>query len=80
MTFEAKLPHYNAQNMLARALGAAAYVNNPSFLALNDELGHLFKPCVTFHRAHLDTRQKALQCLAKAIWSPMRMAAPLDQR
>ena len=79
MTYAEKLPHYNAHNMLARAMGPPAYVNNPGLNALNEELGGIFKPYVTFKKADLDDRQEALRRLAERIWSPSRLSAILSE-
>ncbi len=77
MTFEEKLPHYNAQNILARAMGTPAYSNNPAFLNLNAELGCVFKPYGAFLKSDLDERQEAMRRLAAHIWAPSRLTAIL---
>lgn len=73
LPFEDKAQHYAAQNMLARALTASAYSNNPGFLALNAELGAVFRSYPTFKKADLDDRQEAVRKLAKKVWSMERL-------
>ncbi|MBV9250988.1 MAG: HNH endonuclease [Acetobacteraceae bacterium] len=77
-TYEEKLPHYNGQNMLARALTCSAYSNNPGFVALNAELQHPFRPYKVFNRSALDDRQETMRQLSMLIWSPERLDLALS--
>lgn len=77
LPYEQKVPHYAGQNMLAKAMGASAYSNNPGFLALNARLGGLFQPYPTFTKNDFDHRQATMQKLAQRVWSVERLQEAL---
>lgn len=68
-----KLPHYNAQNLLARSLHPNAYERNPAFLQFVASTGLPFRPHQEFCRADLDERQQLYREIAKQVWSPDRL-------
>jgi hypothetical protein len=72
-TYEEKLPHYNAQNVLARSLNPACYENNPSFLAFLERTQLPFKAHPQFKKADQDERQKLYGLIAEQVWSPRRL-------
>jgi hypothetical protein len=78
MTYEEKLPHYNAQNLLARSLHPKAYENNPGFLRFIEQTGLPFGPVGEFKKADLDARQALYGSLAELIWNPGRLSAIAD--
>ena len=78
MTYEEKLPHYNAQNLLARSLHPKAYEKNPGFLRFIEQTGLPFGPVGEFKKADLDARQALYGSLAELIWNPGRLSAIAD--
>ena len=71
MPYEEKIPHYFAQNPLAKSLHPNAYENNPSFDRLREAYQLAFKPYPsTFAKADIDTRQDLYRELAEIVWSP----------
>ena len=74
LPYEAKLEHYNTQNLLARSLHELAYKHNPGFSRFLESTGLSFKAYKSFAREELDQRQKLYQNLAQAIWNPDRIA------
>jgi uncharacterized protein with ParB-like and HNH nuclease domain len=73
LPYEKKLPHYNAQNLLARSLADGAYDRNPGFLQFIERTGLAFKPYTKFKKSDLDERQALYQQLAQLVWSPNRL-------
>lgn len=61
------------ENLLARSLHPAAYVNNPSFLALIDRTGLPFRHYETFDRSAQSDRQELYIRLAEWVWNPSRL-------
>ena len=70
LKYEEKLPHYYAQNLLARSLHPRAYERNPGFLNFKHESGLPFQPHEQFKRADFQVRGKLYQLLAERIWNP----------
>lgn len=69
MPYAEKVVHYLSDNILAQALNSNAYVNNPQFLALQDEFG--FRPHdIQFDKEAIRERTQMYIKLAKAIWNP----------
>jgi hypothetical protein len=77
--YEDKLPHYDAQNLLARSLNPLAYEHNPGFLSFLDHSGLDFRPFTRFHRAELDARQELYTQLAERVWDPDQIITELDR-
>ena len=73
LPYEAKLAHYNTQNLLARSLHELAYSHNPGFLRFVEQSGLPFGAHATFKRADLDDRQELYRAIAEAIWNPSRL-------
>ena len=67
---EAKLPHYNSQNLLARSLHPLCYEHNPGFLRFIQESGLPFEAHRQFKKADLEKRSSLYQLLADRIWNP----------
>jgi len=72
-TYEEKLSHYNAQNVLVRSLNPACYENNPSFLAFVERTQLPFKAHSQFKKADQGERQKLYGLIAEQVWSPKRL-------
>ena len=70
LPYEEKLPHYQAQNMLARSLHPNAYEHNPGFLKFVRESGLSFCALERFKRADIQSRGELYQQLAEQIWNP----------
>ena len=72
LPYEAKLPHYNTQNLLARSLHPQAYERNPGFLHFVRESEIPFRPVTSSsRRPHLDpSRRSSIGRLAERIWDP----------
>ena len=77
-TYEQKLPHYNAQNLLARSLHPLAYEKNPGFARFVKESGLPFRAHESFQSADLDARQELYQQLAERVWDPRRLREVLE--
>jgi uncharacterized protein with ParB-like and HNH nuclease domain len=75
LSYAEKLPHYDAQNVLARSLGPNCYQHNPSFLRLVQEMQLPFKAYPdAFGRAQMAERQSLYRRLCELIWTPDRLA------
>ncbi len=72
-SFDEKLPHYNAQNLLARSLNPQAYDHNSRFQQFLTRTKLPFKPHEDFRRADLDERQDLYREIAKRVWDPDRL-------
>lgn len=72
-TYEDKLAHYNAQNVLVRSLNPACYENNPSFSAFLGRSALPFKSHAVFKKSDLDERQGLYREIAEAVWSVDRL-------
>ena len=70
LPYEKKLPHYQAQNLLARSLNPQAYEHNPGFLKFVRESELPFRAHEQFQRADIQSRGKLYQLLAQRIWNP----------
>lgn len=70
LAYSDKLPHYNAQNLLARSLHPQCYDHNPGFLRFVSENGLSFKPLAQFNKADLEGRGELYRQLAERIWNP----------
>ena len=70
MTYEQKLPHYNAQNLLARSLNEQCYQNNPGFLQFVARTGLPFKPYEDFTAQAILDRGKLYEQVAQHVWNP----------
>jgi hypothetical protein len=76
LPYAEKLPHYNAQNVLARSLGPNCYQRNPSFLRFVQEMQLPFKAYPdAFGRAQVAERQSLYRRLCELVWTPDRLAA-----
>lgn len=65
-----KLPHYNAQNLLARSLHPQCYEHNPGFLRFKEQSGLPFMAHAEFKRADLEARSQLYRQVAERIWNP----------
>ena len=70
LPYEKKLPHYQAQNLLARSLHPHAYEHNPGFLKFVRESGLPFRAHQQFKRHDIECRSKLYRRLAEHIWNP----------
>lgn len=68
-----KLPHYFAQNILARSLHPDAYEHNPGFARFIQRSGLPFRAYRTFAAADIDERGVLYREIAKQIWDPERL-------
>jgi len=73
LRYEEKLPHYFAQNLLARSLNPDCYVNNPGFLRFIETSGLPFRPLESFKTAEMEERCNLYLKLAEHIWNPKRV-------
>jgi uncharacterized protein with ParB-like and HNH nuclease domain len=65
-----KLPHYNAQNLLARSLHPQSYKLNPGFLRFKEESALPFTAVADFKKTDLDQRGELYRSIAERIWNP----------
>ncbi|HUY78372.1 MAG TPA: DUF262 domain-containing protein [Ktedonobacterales bacterium] len=70
LPYDEKLPHYDAQNILARSLNPHAYDHNPGFLKFMEQSGLSFRPHEHFRKADLDARQTLYAQIAEHVWDP----------
>jgi len=78
LPYEEKLPHYNAQNLLARSLHPQCYEHNPGFLNFIDRSGLPFHPYDHFRKADLDERDALYRKIAELIWNPHELTKEVD--
>lgn len=72
--YEAKLPHYFSQNILAKSLYPEAYNHNPSFVRFMSERGLPFKPYPDgFTSSDIDERQSLYRMICEQVWDPDRL-------
>ena len=67
---QAKLTHYNNQNLLARSLHRQCYINNPGFKQFMKASGLPFKAHKRFQKKDLDSRCQLYRTIAEQIWDP----------
>ena len=70
LTYEEKLPHYNSQNLLARALNQQCYERNPGFMQFVQRTGLPFRAHEHFGRHDLDEHAELYRQLAQLVWNP----------
>ena len=70
LTYADKLPHYNAQNLLARSLHPQCYEHNPGFLRLKEQSDLPFEAHSEFNKADLEQRSELYRKIAERIWNP----------
>lgn len=70
LTYADKLPHYNAQNLLARSLNPQAYDHNPGFQRFITASGLPFHAHEQFLKTDLDARCQLYSQLAQQVWNP----------
>jgi hypothetical protein len=70
LPYEDKLPHYNAQNLLARSLHPQSYTLNPGFLRFKEQSGLSFASIAEFKKTSLDERGELYRSIAERIWNP----------
>jgi hypothetical protein len=70
LPYEAKLSHYNTQNLLARSLHPQCYEHNPSFRRFVQESGLPFRPYESFKKVDIEERGVLYRQLAERIWDP----------
>jgi Protein of unknown function DUF262/Protein of unknown function (DUF1524) len=73
LPYEAKLGHYDSQNLLARSLNDNAYDHNPGFRRFIEASGLAFRSHPAYLKADLDARQELYRQLAEHIWNPERL-------
>ncbi len=69
LPYEAKLPHYFGQNLLAKTLNSQCYKKNPSFLTYKDESKLPFKPHPNFKKKDVVERQNLYQQILEQIYT-----------
>lgn len=70
LPYEAKLPHYYSQNLLARSLNPQCYEHNPGFLSFVQRSGLPFRPYTHFEKADLEERGVLYRKIAEQLWNP----------
>ena len=70
LPYDEKLPHYNAQNLLARSLHPACYQHNPGFVQFVAQTHLPFRAHETFRKQDLDARQELYRAIAERVWDP----------
>jgi hypothetical protein len=70
LEYEKKLPHYYAQNLLARSLNPQCYEHNPGFVGFVRESGLPFKAHKHFRKAELEERNRLYRAIADCVWNP----------
>ncbi len=73
LTYEEKLPHYNAQNLLAHSLNSQCYEHNPGFLTFIAQSQLPFTSYTGFNRAAFDERQELYCQIAELLWNPEQL-------
>jgi uncharacterized protein with ParB-like and HNH nuclease domain len=70
LSYARKLPHYLAQNLLARSLHTQCYQHNPGFLQFLQRSGLAFRAHGEFKKADIEERGALYRQLASQIWNP----------
>lgn len=78
LSYEEKLPHYYAQNLLARSLHPQCYERNPGFLQFNERSGLPFHLYNRFGKADIDERGALYRKIAECIWNPDELMREVD--
>ena len=78
LEYEAKLPHYFGQNLLAASLNGQAYDRNPGFLRYIENSGLPFQAHSSYRQVDMDDRQMLYIRVAEEIWHPDRIAEAAD--
>lgn len=65
---EVKIPRYAGENLLARSLCEAGYINNPQFLRFIEGSALPFQPCTQFTSSVVREREALYRLLAERIW------------
>ena len=65
-----KLPHYFAQNLLAKSLHPRCYERNPRFMKFCSKNNLPFRAIKDFTRESIDNRAELYRKIAKIIWNP----------
>jgi uncharacterized protein with ParB-like and HNH nuclease domain len=73
LPYEAKLPHYLQQNLLAQSLNPSCYDHNPGFIKFISDSNIPFGPHVQFKKADVEKRQQLYKLLAEQVWNPSRL-------
>lgn len=68
--YEAKLPHYFKENLLAASLHPLSYEKNPGFNRFVQASGLHFHPYETFKAAGIKERSELYRQLAQQVWNP----------
>ncbi|MEU4680505.1 DUF1524 domain-containing protein [Micromonospora sp. NPDC023737] len=76
--YDEKLPHYNAQNLLARSLVPQCYEHNPGFLQFVQDSGLPFHPHPKFTKADLEERCDLYRRIAEQVWDPNDLLREAD--
>lgn len=76
--YDEKLPHYNAQNLLARSLAPQCYEHNPGFLKFIQDSGLPFHPHPKFTKADLEERCELYRRIAEQVWDPNDLLREAD--
>ena len=69
-SYEAKLPHYFKENLLAASLNPLSYEKNPGFLAFIKQAGLPFRPYEHYKANDLIERGNIYREIAKQVWNP----------
>lgn len=78
LPYESKLPHYNAQNLLARSLHPQAYDHNPGYLRFIQQSGLPFRPHLEYRKKDLEERTQLYRLIAKRIWDPENLLREVE--
>ena len=80
-SYEAKLPHYFGQNILARSLNPQCYERNPGFVRFIRDTGLPFRAHPQFRSADIHERSELYRQIAKQMWDPehlLHVASRID--
>jgi uncharacterized protein with ParB-like and HNH nuclease domain len=72
--YNAKLPIYFGENMLARSLNEKCYQNNPQFLRFIANANLKFKKHNEFKKKDIEERQELYKEMCKIIWNQNKLA------
>ena len=68
LSYNDKHVHYIKENLLVKSLCPLAYVNNPNFTRLTNELALPFKAHQYFQKEDIDSRQQLYRAICERIW------------
>ncbi|MBL8207791.1 MAG: DUF262 domain-containing protein [Blastocatellia bacterium] len=79
ITYEEKLPHYYAQNLLARSLHPQCYERNSGFTQFKEKSGLPFVPIASFKKTDIEARSQLYRQISEHVWNPDNLLVEMEE-